>query len=87
MSVENNFESLDFDGFFSRFSDAVRIRRQELGLTQQELVSLLKDKGVQVSQGYLSQIEAGQRNEPNAKILIALSYILKIDFMDFLGVK
>ncbi len=68
----------DIDLFLRLFSDAVRSKRQELSLTQGKLINFLKACDIKVSQAYLSQLEAGQRKDPSARIVIALSAILEI---------
>lgn len=69
----------DIDLFLRLLSDTARIKRQEMNLTQGELISLLKARGIKVSQAYLSQLEAGQRKDPSARIVIALSAVLGIE--------
>lgn len=69
----------DIDLFLRLFSDAARSKRQEMSLTQGELINLLKACDIKVSQAYLSQLEAGQRKDPSARIVIALSAVLEIE--------
>ncbi len=71
--------SFDTKKFFILLSDVLRTRRQEVGLTQLELINLLKKQEIKVSQAYLSQLEAGQRKEPSAKIVIALCAVLGVE--------
>lgn len=65
--------------FFKLFANAVRLKRQEADTTQLELINAMQKMGIKVSQAYLSQIEAGQRKEPSARIVIALSAVLNIN--------
>lgn len=74
----------DSDKFFTLFANAVRLKRQEAGVTQLELISYLQEMGIKVSQAYLSQLEAGQRKEPSAKIVIALSAVLSINLNEII---
>lgn len=69
----------DSDMFFKLFANAVRLKRQEADTTQLELINAMQKMGIKVSQAYLSQIEAGQRKEPSARIVIALSAVLNIN--------
>lgn len=64
--------------FTSKFAETVRRRRQKLELTQEELVSALQNCGIKVSQGYISLLEAGQRKEPNMRLIVALAVLLDI---------
>jgi transcriptional regulator with XRE-family HTH domain len=74
----------DSNHFFKLFADAVRTKRQEADVTQLELINILKQKEIKVSQAYLSQIEAGQRKEPSARIVIALAAALDINCNDLI---
>jgi transcriptional regulator with XRE-family HTH domain len=58
------------------FADAVRARRFALGLTQRDLCASLTDLGVVVSQSYVSLLEAGQRREPSARVVLGLACVL-----------
>ena len=69
----------DSDKFFQLFSDALRNRRQAGGFTQLELIEVLRKQNIKVSQAYLSQLQAGQRREPSARIVIVLSAVLGIE--------
>lgn len=64
------------NNFTGKFAQIVRIRRQKLGLTQEELVSKLQTCGIKVSQGYISLLEAGQRKDPNVQLIVALALVL-----------
>lgn len=66
------------NNFTNKLAQTVKQRRQKLGLTQEELVSILQSCGIKVSQGYISLLEAGERKDPNVQLLVALAVLLDI---------
>lgn len=66
------------DKFTDKLAEIVKTRRQNLGLTQEELVLILQECGIRVSQGYISLLEAGQRKQPSLPLVVALSVVLDI---------
>ena len=70
--------------FTDMFAERVRSRRQELGITQDDLVNSLQKCGLKVSQGYISLIEGKSRRDPSLKIVVALAVLLDISFDEIL---
>lgn len=68
-----------------KVSDEIRKRREELGYYQEDVVEKLKKEGVDISISALSRIESGERQKLDSNLLIALSKILKKDFIEMLG--
>ncbi|BBM35411.1 XRE family transcriptional regulator [Pseudoleptotrichia goodfellowii] len=66
-------------------SIAIRKRREELGLYQEDVVEKLRKENIHISVSGLSRIESSERQKLDSKLLIALSKILKKDFMAILG--
>ena len=66
------------NSFTYKLAETVKTRRQNLGITQEELVLILQECGIQVSQGYISLLEAGQRKQPSLQIVVALAVVLDI---------
>jgi DNA-binding XRE family transcriptional regulator len=64
--------------FTDKLAETVKRRRQKLGITQEELASLLQECGIRISQGYISLLEAGQRKQPSLQLVVALSVVLDI---------
>jgi transcriptional regulator with XRE-family HTH domain len=64
--------------FAFAFGEAMRQRRQEIGLRQGDLVQLLQLSGLQVTQGYISLLEAGGRTEPSVRLIAAIASLLSI---------
>ena len=62
--------------FPRRFASLVKSQRQALGLTQGQLATALQLCGIQASQGYVSLLEAGQRNDPDIRLVAALAVLL-----------
>lgn len=85
LSKKYVFADRSITEFSNRFGEKVRNRRQALGITQGSLVNALLACGIKVSQGYLSLIEGGERQEPNIKIIIALAILLDISLDETLS--
>ena len=68
----------ELDLIVSATGRAVRTRRLELHLTQGELLARLKPFGVELTQGYLSQIESGTRTGQSFKLILALCLALDL---------
>ena len=68
-----------------KVSDEIRKKREELGYYQEDVVEKLKKEGVDISISALSRIESGERQKLDSNLLIALSKILKKDFIEMLG--
>ena len=71
--------------FLKRFGLQVKQERQKKGLTQEELVQLLRGMGISITQGYISLLESGERKEPNFKKVLALTLILEISLDDLIS--
>ncbi|GCE28132.1 hypothetical protein KDA_36160 [Dictyobacter alpinus] len=69
-SITNNFTSL--------FGEEVKYRRLSLQLTQADLTHLLCECGIEITQSYISRLEAGSRKDPSIKLVLALATILSI---------
>ena len=65
----------------------IKKRREELGLYQEDVVDKLKKEGVDISISALSRIESMERQKIDTALLIALSKVLKKDFIKMLGHK
>ena len=65
----------------------IKKRREELGLYQEYVVDKLKKEGVDISISALSRIESMERQKIDTALLIALSKVLKKDFIKMLGHK
>lgn len=63
----------------------IKRRREELGLYQEDVVDKLKKEGIDISISGLSRIESKERQKIDTALLIALSKILKKDFIKMLG--
>ena len=63
----------------------IKKRREELGLYQEDVVDKLKKEGIDISISGLSRIESKERQKIDTALLIALSKILKKDFIKMLG--
>ena len=63
----------------------IKKRREELGLYQEDVVDKLKKEGIDISISWLSRIESKERQKIDTALLIALSKILKKDFIKMLG--
>ena len=63
----------------------IKRRREELGLYQEDVVDKLKKEGIDISISGLSKIESKERQKIDTALLIALSKILKKDFIKMLG--
>ena len=68
-----------------RVSNEIRKRREELGYFQEDVVDKLKKEGVDISVSALSRIESMERQKLDTNLLIALSKVLKKDFIEMLG--
>jgi transcriptional regulator with XRE-family HTH domain len=64
--------------FGRRFGEAVRKRRQTLRITQEQLAAAVQASGVQASQSYVSLLEAGQRTDPDTRLVAAIAVLLDI---------
>lgn len=64
--------------FTDKLAETVKTRRQNLGITQEQLVLILQECGIRVSQGYISLLEAGQRKQPSLQLVVALAVVLDI---------
>lgn len=73
--------------FPNRFASEMKRKRKALGITQEQLACVLQEHDIQVTQGYLSLLEAGQRNEPSLRLVLALSQILGISIDSLLVLK
>jgi DNA-binding XRE family transcriptional regulator len=62
----------------------VRSKRLARRLTQGELAEHIKALGLEVTQGYISLIESGKREDPNIKTVVALALVLEISLDDLL---
>jgi transcriptional regulator with XRE-family HTH domain len=62
-----------------RLKDKLRMIRSKLGITQQEMVNLLKSQAPNefVDTGYISQFESGKR-EPSLLVLLAYAKLVGI---------
>ena len=63
----------------------IKRRREELGLYQEDVVDKLKKEGIDISISGLSRIESKERQKIDTALLVALSKILKKDFIKMLG--
>ena len=63
----------------------IKKRREELGLYQEDVVDKLKKEGIDISISGLSRIESKETQKIDTALLIALSKILKKDFIKMLG--
>lgn len=57
----------------------VRVKRMELGLSQEELA-----EAVGMSQGWVAKIEAGDIHYPRKKTLERMAFVLRVSFADLL---
>ncbi len=64
--------------FMYIFGQQLKQARNKINMTQEDVVILLRNEKFQISQSYLSLLEAGQRTEPSLKIIITLAAIFKI---------
>lgn len=62
-------------GAWSVYGQFVRMRRNELGLSQTEVAERVRAAGVAVSQNKISDIETAKA-VPHADTLLALNYVL-----------
>ena len=68
-----------------KVSNEIRKRREELGYYQEDVIEKLKKEGVDISISGLSRIESMERQKLDTNLLIALSKVLKKDFIEMLG--
>ena len=63
--------------YLKSFGRRVRVLREDLGLSQPELVeAVMKQGGVGVTQSYLSKLESGKNRTPGGEIVLALAKAL-----------
>jgi len=72
-------------GKIEKVSNEIRKRREELGYYQEDVIEKLKKEGVDISISGLSRIESMERQKLDTNLLIALSKVLKKDFIEMLG--
>ena len=64
--------------FPQRFAEAVKVKRHEYSLTQEQLALAVQQCGLQITQGYISLLEAGQRTDPDVRLVAAVAALLGI---------
>lgn len=63
--------------FMCIFGQRLKQARNKSNITQEEVATLLHNENLQISQSYLSLLEAGQRTEPSLKIIVTLASMFK----------
>jgi len=62
--------------FFDTFGKRVKVLREDLGLTQDDIRKNLARLGVEIGQSYLSEIERSKKM-PNGEVIVGLAKVLR----------
>lgn len=64
----------------------IRIVREKLGLTQDQLAAKMQIEGIQINQKAISRIETGERVVADYELMI-FSAVLRVPLAELLGIK
>lgn len=62
--------------FFDTFGKRIKVLREDLGLTQEDVRKGLLRLGVEIGQSYLSEIERSKKM-PNGEVIVGLAKVLR----------